>query len=97
MDLETSQLLRRLTELTEENNKILLKIQRHSRWEMFFTFVKWTLFIVVTVGSYLAVQPYIGQIKETYDNFQSVQSESQNLQDYLKNFQNPVKYNVPSS
>ena len=92
MDLETSQLLRRLTELTEENNKILLNVQKHARWETFFTVVKWTLFIALTVGSYFAVQPYIGQLIGAYKTINSTQIQSQNLNQYLKNVENSVKY-----
>jgi hypothetical protein len=96
MDLETSQLLRRLTELTEENNKILLKVQKHTRWAMFFSFLKWSLFIALTVGSYLAVQPYIGEAIDAYKSLESAKSQSQGIQDYLKNIQNPVKYVPPT-
>lgn len=96
MDLETSQLLRRLTELTEENNKILLSVQKHTRWATFFTVVKWTLFITLTVGSYFAVQPYIGDIVNGYKNLESTKTQSEGLQNYLKNIQNQVKY-VPST
>ena len=91
MDLETSQLLRRLTQLTEENNKILLKIQRHSRWEMFFGTLKWILFIGLTVGSYFAVQPYIGQAMDAYKSLESTKVQSDSIQNYLKNLQNPVR------
>jgi hypothetical protein len=96
MDLETSQLLRRLTELTEENNKILLNVQKHARWETFFTTVKWILFIALTIGSYFAVQPYIGQVVDTYRTINSTQVQSQNLNGYLKNVENSVKYGVPA-
>ena len=79
MDLETSQLLRRLTELTEENNKILLKIQSKARWAMFFSIVKWTLFIGLTIGSYFVVQPYIDQTMQLYKTIQSTQTQSKGL------------------
>jgi hypothetical protein len=95
MDLETSQLLRRLTELTEENNKILLKIQKHTRWTMFFNAVKWILIIAVFIGSYIVVQPYVDQLMGMYKTLQNTQTQSVGLQDYLKNLQNSVKYNLP--
>lgn len=96
MDLETKQLLNRLTELTEENNKILLKVQKHTRLATFFTVVKWTLFIGLTIGSYFAVQPYLGQAIDTYKAIDSTRVQSQNLNNYLKNVENSVKYNAPS-
>jgi hypothetical protein len=92
MDLETSQLLRRLTELTEENNKILHKIQKHTRWTMFFGIVKWVIIIGITVGSYFAILPYINQMMDMYNSFESTQAQSNGLIEYLKNFQNSVKY-----
>jgi len=96
MDLETSQLLERLTKLAEENNKILIKVQKHARWATFFTVVKWTLFIGLTIGSYFAVQPYLGQAVETYKVINSTQVQSQNLNNYLKNLENSVKYGAPN-
>lgn len=95
MDLETSQLLKKLTELTEENNKILHKIQKHTRWAMFFGVVKWILIIGITIGSYIAIQPYFDQLIKTYRSLESVQSQSSGLQEYLKNIQNTLKYNLP--
>jgi hypothetical protein len=96
MDPETSELLRKLTELTEENNKILLKVQKHTRLATFFTVVKWMLFIALTVGSYFAVQPYLGQAVDTYKAIDSTRVQSQNLNNYLKNVENSVKYNAPA-
>jgi hypothetical protein len=95
MDLETSQLLRRLTELTEENNKILLKIQKHTRWTMFFNAVKWILIIGVFIGSYIVVQPYIDQVMSMYKTLQATQTQSVGLQDYLKSIQDSMKYGLP--
>ena len=95
MDLETSQLLHRLTELTEENNKILLKIQKHTRWTMFFNAIKWILIIGVFVGSYIVVQPYLDQVMSMYKTFQSTQAQSVGLQDYLKSIQDSMRYNLP--
>jgi len=95
MDLETSQLLRRLKELTEENNKILLKIQKHTRWTMFFNAIKWILIIGFFIGSYIVVQPYINPIINMYKTLQGTQTQSVDLQNYLKNLQNSVKYNLP--
>ena len=95
MDLETSQLLRRLTEITEENNKILRKMQSHARWTMFFGTMKWLLFVGLAVGSFFVVQPYLDQTMKLYQTLESTQTQSQSLQDYLKNIGNSVKYTLP--
>lgn len=95
MDLETSQLLRRLTEITEENNMILRKMQSHARWTMFFGTMKWLLFVGVAVGSYFVVQPYLNQTMMLYNTLQGTQTQSQDLTDYLKNLESSIKYTLP--
>ena len=95
MDLETSQLIRRLTDITEENNKILHKMQSQARWTMFFGTMKWILFAGLTIGSYFVVQPYLDQIMKLYSAIQETQTQSSGLQDYLKNLGNSVKYTLP--
>lgn len=95
MDLETSREIRKLIELTEENNRILLKMQSHARWTMFFGTMKWLLFVGLAVGSYFVVQPYLDQTMKLYNAIQSTQTQSQSLQDYLKNFANSIKYTLP--
>ena len=90
MDIETGQLLQKLTKLTEENNKILLKMQRNARWLNFFSIIKWIIIIGLTVGSYIVVQPYINPIIDMYKTLQTTQTQSVDLQDYLKNFINQI-------
>ena len=62
---------------------------------MFFSIAKWVVIIGISVGSYIVVQPYIDRTVQVYDSLQSTQTQSKSLQDYLKSFENSVKYNLP--
>ena len=93
MDPETRQLFQKLTDLAEENNKILHKMQSRARWTMFFSTMKWILFVGVLVGSYFAVAPYLDQTVSVYKNIES-QASGHSISDYLKNFGNSVKSTI---
>lgn len=95
MDLETSQELRRLRELVEENNKMLKHMQSRARWAIFFSSLKWVVFVGIAIGSYFVVQPYIDQTMKLYGALQQTQVDSQGIMDYLKNFGNSIKYTLP--
>ena len=95
MDPETTQQLQKLIELTEQNHKILSKMQNHIRWGMFFGVMKWLLFVGLAVGSYVVVQPYIDQVMKVYKSLETTQAQNQNFVEYLKNFGNSVKYTLP--
>ncbi|MCC7004311.1 hypothetical protein IT397_00090 [Candidatus Nomurabacteria bacterium] len=62
---------RRLLELVEENNRILRKMQRKSRWGTVYSILKWTLIIVITFWSYITIQPYINVMINTYNQLQT--------------------------
>lgn len=66
MDQEIIRYLRTLTELTEENNKILHSLQRSQRWSNFFSWVKWLIIIAITLGSYIVIQPYLDDATKKY-------------------------------
>lgn len=92
MDLETSQQIRKLTELVEENNKILRNMQSKARWATFFSIMKWLVFIGFAVGSYFVIQPYLDEVLKLYSKIEGNQSQLQNVSDYLKNIQKSVNF-----
>ena len=91
MDHESSQMLRRLTELAEENNKILHHMQNKARWGTFFSTIKWILFVAITLGAYVFVQPYIDQTLKFYQSIQGTQVQNQGVLNYLKNLGGPIQ------
>jgi hypothetical protein len=56
--------------MVEDNNKILKKIQAGNRWVLILGFVKWAVYIVLIVGSYALLQPYLTQMMDTYAGIQ---------------------------
>ena len=55
-------LLERTAALTEENNAILKKMRRSSRWTMAFQISYWAVIILLTFGAFYFIQPYINSL-----------------------------------
>jgi hypothetical protein len=69
MNPEEKVLLERALKLSEENNKILRKIERRFRWTVLWGFIKIAIIVVPLVVGYLYLEPYLGQ---ALDNFNSI-------------------------
>jgi hypothetical protein len=76
MDQEIIRNLRTLTELTQENNKILHSLQRSQRWSNFFSWVKWLIIIAITLGSYIVIQPYLDDVVKNYQGIKNLINSS---------------------
>lgn len=64
------QLLEKILQQTEENNKILKNLRNHSHWGVFFGFIKWAIIIGPIIWAYFYLQPYFsGTFKETTKSF----------------------------
>ncbi len=79
MQPEEREILDRTLALSEENNKILRKMQRSLRWGRFFNALYWVFIIGTAVGAYYYVQPYLdplwailGGFKGKVPNFDSL-------------------------
>lgn len=68
MNQEERDLLADILANTRENNKILTKMQRNARWATTFQVVRWTVVILIALGAYYYVQPYVDRIIATYRN-----------------------------
>jgi len=64
-------LLERILDLSEENNKILRKIERANRWGLIFRVIYWLFIIGAAVGLYYYIQPYETSLIHTYQSFQA--------------------------
>lgn len=65
-DEELRELLKRNLEENKDNNRLLRKIVRVYRWQMFFSLVKWSIIIGSAFGLYYFFQPYLDNLTNTY-------------------------------
>ncbi|MES2214283.1 MAG: hypothetical protein V4465_02785 [Patescibacteria group bacterium] len=75
MSPEEKELLRRTLVLSEENNKMLKKLQGHMRWQAFWSVIKILLVVVPLILGYVFLQPYLGS---ALNNYQEIQGMIQN-------------------
>jgi hypothetical protein len=69
MSPEERVLLERTLKLSEENNRILRKMQRATQWAVVWGFIKIAIIVVPLVLGYFYLEPYLGQ---ALDNFNSL-------------------------
>jgi len=91
MTPEERSLLERTAALTEENNAILRKMRRSSRWQMALQICYWVLIIALTFGAFYFIQPYINSLTGALGEMGGTgadqgQSYAQQLQQALKQF-----------
>ncbi|MEX0919479.1 MAG: hypothetical protein WDZ64_01870 [Parcubacteria group bacterium] len=72
MNPEERQILERSLRLSEENNKILRKMQRAIRWGVVWGFIKAAIIIVPLIIGFIYLQPFFGTISETYNQIMQV-------------------------
>lgn len=77
MNPEEKELLRRSLALGEENQKMLLKIQKILHWQAVWSVVKILIIIVPFVLGYLFFQPYIDPLFNSYKDVQGTTNEAQ--------------------
>ena len=68
MDPKEKDILEKTYQLEKENNRILKGIRNTNRWTIFFKIIYWTLIILVAVGAFYFVQPYVDSFLNTYQN-----------------------------
>ncbi|KKQ82789.1 MAG: hypothetical protein UT07_C0018G0001 [Parcubacteria group bacterium GW2011_GWB1_38_8] len=72
MDPQEKMLLKRTLELSEENNKILRKMQRVARWATLWGFIKVAIVIVPLILGFIYLQPFFDQIAENYSGIREL-------------------------
>ncbi len=68
MNPEERRLLERSLRLSEENNKILKRIDRRARWAMFWGFIKLAVIAIPLIVGYVYLEPYFKNVAESYDS-----------------------------
>ena len=66
MSQDTEELLQRVLELEQENNKMLRKLRSHARWSAIFSFVYWLIIVGSTAAAFYYIQPVLTQLLASY-------------------------------
>ena len=72
MSPEEKELLNRVAKLSEENNKILQKMQKTARWAVIWGFIKVAIVIVPLVAGYIFLQPFLEQAMQNYSGIKDI-------------------------
>ncbi|MBX4181371.1 hypothetical protein KW807_00715 [Candidatus Parcubacteria bacterium] len=72
MNPEERHLLERSLKLAEENNHILKRIDARARRAAIYGFVKLALLVLPFVIGYFLLEPYLGQVGSSYDQFKDL-------------------------
>lgn len=79
MNPEERSLLERSLKLSEDNHRILLKLQRAYRWGVFWGFVKVSLIVIPLTVGYFLVQPYLDEARSNYNGVQELINSYQSI------------------
>lgn len=72
MNPEERQLLERSLKLSEENHRILVKMERRFRWAVAWGFIKLMLIVVPLVIGYFFLEPYFDGVAESFFSFKDL-------------------------
>jgi hypothetical protein len=72
MNPEERHLLERSLRISEENNKILKRIDARAKRAAIYGFIKLALFILPFVVGYFLLEPYLDQATSTYSQFRDL-------------------------
>jgi hypothetical protein len=86
MTPEDRQLLRETAELAKENNKILKGIRRSNRLALLWRIIYWSMIIGLAYGSFIYMEPYIKQLRVTWNSIQEDVGSLKNTASKLPSF-----------
>jgi hypothetical protein len=72
MNPEEKLLLERSLKLSEENNKILRKMERRFRWAFLWGFIKMLLIVVPLIVGYFFLEPYLDEAAAGYQGIRQL-------------------------
>ncbi len=72
MTPEEKSLLERTYKISEENNKILHTIRRYHRISFLTKIAYWVIIIIISMGAYFLIQPFVEMISGFTTQFQDV-------------------------
>lgn len=88
MDSETKELLKANLELSKENNVLLKKIRKVQKRIQVTKTVYWVIVILVALGAYYYVKPYVGRVESFYNQAAANLEEFKNFGSAFSNFGN---------
>ena len=78
---ENNQLLKESVDLGKENNKKIRKIHASLRRSSTLRSIYWIIIIIITIGSYVALKPYVQNL---YDQYNSVVDQLNKTNDVIQ-------------
>jgi len=80
--------LQKIMEMVENNNKMLRQIRGVQQRGWWIGFLKWIVLIVLAIGAFYFIQPFIENLNSAYESVMSgvenVQNTTNNLSGYFK-------------
>jgi len=67
MDEKDKQILRDIQIMTEENNRILKKMNRRAFYSSISSLLYWTVIIITAYGAYYFIEPYVAKMTNLYN------------------------------
>jgi len=86
MDPELKKMMRENLELSQENNKLLKKMNRSIILGRLFTVIYWIVIIGTMLGAYYVLQPFIEGVLGAYQSLLSGAETVQNVGNSLPDF-----------
>lgn len=79
MNPEERHLLERSLKLSEDNNRILRKMERKAKWLVLWGFIKIAIIVVPLVLGYLFLEPYLDEAVNDYNGIRELFNSYQSL------------------
>ena len=86
MTPEEKSLLERTYKLAEENNEILRKMRRISRYGTIFKVVYWVVILGLSFGAYYFIQPYVESVSGLYGQVQGNVNSVENIKNAFSEY-----------
>ncbi|MCF7834314.1 MAG: hypothetical protein K9L98_03255 [Candidatus Pacebacteria bacterium] len=83
MDPDSKAKLDELIRLVEDNNKAIREVRRYIRVGHFLRVVYWIFILGTAFSAYYFAQPYLGQVKNT---FEDTKSDIDGISSFLEGF-----------
>jgi hypothetical protein len=66
MEAEDKEILKRVLELSQKNNRMLQSIQRSMFWSKVYRYIYWIIIVGAAIGAYYYLEPYIDGVLQVY-------------------------------
>ena len=91
MDPNVKNLLEENLKISKENNGLLLKLYKIQRWAQITRILYWVLIVLISIGAFYFIQPYLGNLLNVYTGGVSGINNVGDITKNLKNSQTDVQ------